>query len=650
MSWIDRCYEIYDINLDFIGNMEVGKTPLLPVAHTTQQVHVEVRIDGEGQFRGAKVLGPEEMTTIIPCTEESSARTSGLVPHPLVDKLQYVAGDYKKFGGEKESCWDKYISQLEKWCNSPYGNPEINAILNYLKKGTLIKDLVDEKILFVDGDRHLLKKWSGNKDDVPAIFKSIKSKGGQAEIFVRFVVNGDDVSKNSKVWDDFTKYYLTTLDERGYCYASGRETLLSSLSPYKIRNAGDRAKLISSNDNMNFTYRGRFLQAKDAFSKGFETTQKVHSVLRWLLGLQGKLISDGMLLVWGMNHERVPDITDDSLDFVKSVTNDGLSGWDDHEWEDDTAKTVDTRKTFAQAFNSTIAGYRKELTQESNLSVIILDAAVPGRMGIRYYRELSGSRLMDYLEEWHRTYSWRLTYRKETRGSGKKKNAYRHIMFEGTPAPEDIAKAAYGERIDEKLKKQTIERIVPCIVGGKLFPKDIIRAAVNRAVNGIGLESWEAQKVRQIACGLLRGYYKKRYREEFSMGVDDSINDRSYLFGRILACAEQVERYAQNLVNHGNADAKDKRSTNAERLMVPYTMHPISTLTVLQEKLRPYIDRIKADTGADASRYTEMLRLINRLGIKEYTNQKLGDTFLLGYASQKIEFNNESSKRQNVKE
>ncbi len=134
------------------------------------------------------------------------------------------------------------------------------------------------------------------------------------------------------------------------------------------------------------------------------------------------------------------------------------------------------------------------------------------------------------------------------------------------------------------------------------------------------------------------------------MGVDDSINDRSYLFGRILACAEQVERYAQNLANHGNAVAKDKRSTNAERLMVPYTMHPVSTLTVLQEKLRPYVDRIKADTGADASRYMEMLKLINRLGIKEYTNQKLGDTFLLGYASQKIEFNNESSKRQEVKE
>lgn len=89
-----------------------------------------------------------EMTTIIPCTEESSARTSGLVPHPLVDKLQYVA-EIIKIWGEKESCWDKYILQLEKWCNSPYGNPEINAVLNYLKKGTLIRDLVNEKILLL---------------------------------------------------------------------------------------------------------------------------------------------------------------------------------------------------------------------------------------------------------------------------------------------------------------------------------------------------------------------------------------------------------------------------------------------------------------------------------------------------------------------
>ena len=69
------------------------------------------------------------------------------------------------------------------------------------------------------------------------------------------------------------------------------------------------------------------------------------------------------------------------------------------------------------------------------------------------------------------------------------------------------------------------------------------------------------------------------------MAVDESIKDRSYVFGRILACVEQVERYAQNLASHGAEDAGNKRPTNAERLMFAYTLHPVNTLTVLQEKL-----------------------------------------------------------------
>ena len=158
MSWIERCYEIYDRNSHFIGNMDSGKMPLVPVAHTTQQVHIEVRISGNGEFRGARVLGPEEITTIIPCTEESSARTSGAVPHPLVDKLQYLAGDYKLFGGEKESCWKPYIEGLKAWCDSPYGTPEIKAVLSYLTKGVLIADLVNERILFTDEKNQLIKK------------------------------------------------------------------------------------------------------------------------------------------------------------------------------------------------------------------------------------------------------------------------------------------------------------------------------------------------------------------------------------------------------------------------------------------------------------------------------------------------------------
>ena len=47
------------------------------------------------------------------------------------------------------------------------------------------------------------------------------------------------------------------------------------------RNSGDRAKLISSNDSANFTFRGeRFSDAGQALRIGYETTQKAHSALR----------------------------------------------------------------------------------------------------------------------------------------------------------------------------------------------------------------------------------------------------------------------------------------------------------------------------------------------------------------------------------
>ena len=414
------------------------------------------------------------------------------------------------------------------------------------------------------------------------------------------------------------------------------------MSPLKIRHAGDRAKLISSNDSTNFTYRGRFLHPKEAVGIGFEVNQKAHSALRWMIAKQGKIISGAAFLAWGTKGEKVPQVLGDSLDILQK--------WDagiyDELIEDDEEKTSDTKEVFAKAFNKALAGYRTELTPTAQISVIVLDAAVPGRMGIRYYKELSGSRLMENLENWHHTYKWQMSYRK-IKGKNKNGKDDIRITFIGAPSPEDIAKAAYGELVDDKLKQQTVERIMPCIIDGKLLPRDILRAAVNRAVHSIGLERWEANKTQQIACALIRGYYEKRYKEVFSMAVDESIKDRSYVFGRILACAEQVERYAQNLASHGAEDFGNKRPTNAERLMFAYALHPVNTLTVLQEKLRPYIDRIKTNTGSDPQRYVEMLRLISELGVQNYTNDKLGDKFLLGYASQKIQFieDNKNSKR-----
>ena len=638
MGWIDRCYQTYENNLDQVGRPSASirfgwEAPtLLPVAHTTQKVNIEVNLSGSGEFLSARVLRSEEMTTVIPCTEESSARTSGAVPHPLVDKLQYIAGDYIAYGGTKQSMWTEYLVQLQAWCDSSYGLEPVRAVLLYLKKGCLIHDLVSCKVLLADGKGCLLKKWTGPKEDTPPIFHSVIS-GDQLESFVRFQVDGNLLSSDPEVWDNYTQYYRSILKNMGICYVQGREMPVSFLNPSKIRNASDRAKLISSNDTTNFTYRGRFDNAQEALSIGYDTTQKAHSALRWLVGRQGIQNGDQTILVWGTENEPIPSVVGDTLDFV-------VGSLSDLEDDDDdlgtpckaVANLPKTREAFAAEFNKAVQGYRHALTAHSQVSVIVLDSATAGRLSIRYYRELQGSCLMNHIVDWHKTFDWELRYRKlKIQENSKKK--WVPITFVGTPAPADIAAAAYGAKVDEKLKQQTVERLLPCITEGRFFPKDIMLAVVRRASNGIALDPWEASKNRSIACALIKGYYHRNLKEEYTMALDETCSDRSYLYGRILACADQLEQYAI----YNTAGEKTSRPTNALRYEVAYTQHPAKTLALLRKQLKPYLERLikaKKSTYADDL----MLQLIARIPVEQFNDQPLTELYLLGYTCQRAEF------------
>lgn len=158
MGWLDHCISVFDGNSAFVGKMEPGLVPLVPISHTTQKVNIEVALTGKGDFVRARVLRLDEMNTIIPCTEKSSARTSGLVPHPLFDKLQYIAGDYVQYGGEKKKFdYEEYMKNLQDWCSSPYAHPYVQAVYTYLQKKCLIHDLSEYKILPLNQDGSLMK-------------------------------------------------------------------------------------------------------------------------------------------------------------------------------------------------------------------------------------------------------------------------------------------------------------------------------------------------------------------------------------------------------------------------------------------------------------------------------------------------------------
>ena len=625
MGWLDHCISVFDGNSAFVGKMEPGLVPLVPISHTTQKVNIEVALTGKGDFVRARVLRLDEMNTIIPCTEKSSARTSGLVPHPLFDKLQYIAGDYVQYGGEKKKFdYEEYMKNLQDWCSSPYAHPYVQAVYTYLQKKCLIHDLSEYKILPLNQDGSLMKNWKGGKENAPSIFQNMKKNETAFDSFVRFSVNEVRLCDDPDVWKSFQDYMEEELQKEDYCYAEGKKTKISELSPYKVRNAGDRAKLISSNDTTNFTFRGRFLTAGEAMAIGYEATQKAHSALRWLISRQGTPYGEEIILTWGMGNEPLPSSQSDTLDMVQQ-------GWDEFGFDrNDAAAVTKTEESFAKAFNKVIQGYKERIPANASISVIALDAAVPGRLAIRYYRELQGSRFLERIEDWHRKFRWKLEYRKAELKPGEKPE---QVSFIGAPAPLAIIEAAYGEKADDKLKKQAIERILPCIIDGKNIPVDIMKSAVYRATASVSLEFWEANKVRSIACALVCGYYARKG-ESITMGLDKNCSDRSYVFGRILACAEQVERYGQRL---SGADT-GTRVTNAERLMVAFTKRPKHTTDLLHTKLRPYLDRIRTKSNYDSSAYLTMLSLLDRLGPEAFTDEPLSEKYLLGYASQKLAF------------
>lgn len=640
MSWLEKCYETYENCQQEIGIQKFqaegdkrSYVPLLPVAHTTQLVNIEVELDQSGDFQDARLLAKDEQTTIIPCTEESSARTSGIVPHPLVDKLQYIAADYPAYGGTKRSGWNLYHTQLQDWCSSPYADAKVCAVLRFLEKGCLVASLVKKHILFLDENGKMPTKWTGNKDEKPKILETLAS-ADQTESFVRFRVGGIDLAQDEAVRESFIHYYEMKQQRVDYCTVQGKQMAVSTLSPYKIRNPGDRAKLISSNDSTNYTYRGRFVTAEQALSIGYETTQKAHSALRWLISKQGCSNGDQTVVVWGTKGEPIPDITTDSMDlgddFAAAFAQLGQP-----------QLPPATESEYAERFNKAIQGYGKALDEKANTVVMILDSATQGRLSIRYYRELAGSELMKNITDWHRNFAWKLNYRSapESAKPGQKPK-WKRVSFWGAPSPADIAKAAYGEKADKKIIQQTVERLVPCITEGKYLPRDLMLSAVHRATAGIGLEPWEYQKTCGIACALICGYYHRNKKEDFVMTdgkyVDETIDDRSYLFGRILACAEQIERRVQSQTG-------ETRPTNAERLRLVFVQRPAKTTALLQQKLTPYLNRMRANGVSHDKRYSTLQELVGRLGAENYTNKPLNELYLLGYACQMMDFREENA-------
>lgn len=625
MSYMHKLYETYENCQSEIGKTDGNKVPLLPIYHTTQQAQIEIILDQEGNFKRAGYVSRSDTRTIIPCTESSGGRSSGVAPHPLCDGLQYIAKDYKYYGGKKAFYFKEYRDAMEKWCNSEYSHPKLKAIFNYIEKGNVVKDLIGYDILHTDENSNLLGKWDKK------LFKDAPASS-QDSAFVRWIVQIPGVEQDS-VWTDselfncWAKYYSSTKDNNELCYITGKILPATQQHPRNIRRDGDGAKLISSgktkdqngddkpNDPTGFTFLGRFTDVRQACSVSSEVSQKAHFALRWLIGRQSYITGDQVILSWATTGEKIIDPFADPFTL------------DEDEPQIDTVAVVLTAQELAIKLGKKIAGYGTKLGDTTGVVVLGLDSATKGkgRIAVVFYRELTGSDFLNKIENWHNTCCWVHRYHaKEITESstGKLKKIY--PIFVGAPAPRDIVDAVYGKNVSEKLRKATIQRILTCIIDGQKIPRDLVDSAVQRASNRIGMDPWDWNKTLSIACALYKKYWEK---ENLIMALDEKRNSRDYLYGRLLALADGLEGWALK-------DASDKRPTNAARLMQRFADHPYATWKTIELALGYSRARLG---GARSFKYDSTIsKVMAMFEPEEFMSAgKLSGEFLLGYHCQR---------------
>ncbi|MFP3648305.1 type I-C CRISPR-associated protein Cas8c/Csd1, partial [Paraburkholderia sp. SIMBA_054] len=92
------------------------------------------------------------------------------------------------------------------------------------------------------------------------------------------------------------------------------------------------------------------------------------------------------------------------------------------------------------------------------------------------------------------------------------------------------------------------------------IPLDIVKSAYQRASNPVSMDNWEWEKTLSITCALLNK------QEGCQVALDTENMDRDYLFGRLLAIADVMERRALG--------SGEMRASNALRYMNAFSKHP----------------------------------------------------------------------------
>lgn len=604
MSWANELYAVYDKALD----LKFERAAITPIAHSKRSAQIEVTIDQFGEFSNAEPIDSSDddyNSVIYPVTEKSSIRTSGAAPHAFSDELQYLAGDYFCFFSEQEkenTKFKEYIKQLEEWKNSDYSHSSVEILYSYLSRKSLVNDMIKSRVLTLNENGKVIETQM-MKIPIQKCFVRFRILGG----------HGDERTWLDKtLYEKYVQYFISLHNQKALCYATGNCTYCTEKHPAVM----GTLKLFSTQKETNeFKYTGRFYNADQAVSIGYDFSEKMHGALKWLIDRQAvSLGKNKSLIVWNSVLSKLPEICDASETiFAKSKD-------DFADLDMDFEPLPEIFTSYKTAIHKSVFGYKSDLEFEQKVMILMLEAANSnGRISVTMYSELYGSSFYDNICKWHTDTAWnRYTFEKRK-------------DYIGSFALPMIAEYAYGTEQNGKMvckpeiKGDIIARLVPCVTEGRKLPADVLRQLVNRTSRRTAYnKTWNT--LLSIACGMIRKSMIERGVNQ-GMALDKECKSRSYLFGRLLAVAENAEKSTYQ---------GDERPTNAERYFEKFSNSPAVTWAMIMQRLSPYFNRMSAGTKTYYQKIIdEIMDKFDRGDFND--NSKLQPEFLLAYSCQRKE-------------
>lgn len=605
MSWLQKLGEVYDM---MIGTEGCG---LLPVGMIFKKIKYNIILSSDGKFITAQQLPKDAQVFAVPTTPQAEGRTSAGVPFPLADQLKYLVTD----GEQENKKFEMYVEQLSAWCSEPDAPECLRVLCRYLRRRTLLDDLlsVPELKLRRDGD--------GISDSGSMACFSVQDPDGESRLWMRGDVRESWLRRAEKLLEN---------EPKELCFATGQ--LLPVLRNHP--KLSGNAKLISSLDaGFPFQFKGRFTDSDTVAAVSGAASLKAHNALRWLLEYQGFQRYGMSIVAW--------NTAEPELKMEEDIFED----------EPQEKRVPNTFEPYALALRDAAAGYMEELRrfrtagdltdearQRMNEIVILgMQAATDGRMSVTYYQEIPGNLYVQRLDAWADACFW------EMPGKGKRQR---------TPTWDEICEAVLGRDTVELAKrdmqctksatKQMREmqlRLLNCVVNGRQLPKDFLQQSFRRAVQPLRFtdragkwDNFTWARCVAVSCALYRAAEVQSGRPAPEPILDTESTEWDYLYGRLLAAAHMLE-----------TEAAETRGlpTNALRLMARFAEKPGDTWLHLYKKLLPSLKRIGKNrqpekSGYLADRYLRLFGEIERQFLPEdrQCEKPLSYAFLVGFSAQ----------------